>query len=189
MLRSLPAREHVSTPWNNGQGVTTDVLLWPEGAGREDFDIRISLAPIVAEVPFSSFPGIDRHITLIEGAELGLEFDDRHERLLPLVPLYFDSIEAPTSRLPAGAGKVLNVMTRRGVWAAHMQVWRGSGRLTLTADEMLLAYVIAGNWEGARDAASCRLEQGDGLLAEGAGALDLDTPHGTALIARLSRVG
>ena len=46
-------------PWKNGGGSTTEIAVWPNGAGLDEFDWRISLATITQSGPFSFFPGID----------------------------------------------------------------------------------------------------------------------------------
>ncbi|RUM98308.1 HutD family protein [Pseudaminobacter arsenicus] len=125
----LTSEDYRKTPWKNGGGITEDVLLLPQGSSHEDFDIRISRAPIVDESRFSVFPGIDRTITRLGENPLTLCFSDGQETELPyLWPLSFDSALAPSSRLPAGASRVMNVMTRRGRWQAHVCVLRGPAR-------------------------------------------------------------
>ncbi len=86
-LRVLTVSDYTVTPWKNGGGITQDVLLLPQGASQDDFDIRVSLAPIVTEGPFSSFPGIDRHITLLTRERLELVFPAQTRSLARLQPL------------------------------------------------------------------------------------------------------
>ena len=64
MLRFIAKEDYKSVLWENGRGVTSDIFLFPEGATRQSFDIRVSVAPITADAPFSLFTGIDRQITL-----------------------------------------------------------------------------------------------------------------------------
>jgi environmental stress-induced protein Ves len=66
-LTHLPAAERVQTSWKNGGGVTWPIASEPHGASYE-FDWRISLARVAADGPFSSFPGVDRTLTVLEGA-------------------------------------------------------------------------------------------------------------------------
>jgi environmental stress-induced protein Ves len=86
-LKVFRASDYAVVPWKNGGGVTHDVLLLPEGATQEDFDIRLSLAPIVTEGLFSSFPGIDRHITRLSRERLTLLFGQEARELKRLEPL------------------------------------------------------------------------------------------------------
>ncbi len=117
VLRHLPAAGYDTQPWKNGQGVTDEVLLLPEGASRDGFDLRISRASICARGLFSAFPGADRIITVIEGAGLRLDFVDRSVTLAPLEPFAFDTGQTPDG-LPLGQGvRVFNVMAARDVWA------------------------------------------------------------------------
>ena len=67
-------------PWNNGGGTTQDVWLRPGTASQGGFDIRLSLASIDTDGPFSSFPGIDRTITQVAGAPFVLDFGDTVEQ-------------------------------------------------------------------------------------------------------------
>ena len=52
------------TPWRNGGGVTRELLAWPNPA---DWRLRISVADIAADGPFSAFPGVRRWFTLLSG--------------------------------------------------------------------------------------------------------------------------
>ena len=58
---SLPA-----TPWKNGGGLTREIVCMPHGGGLDSFDWRVSIAHIASNGPFSTFPGVDRVITLLE---------------------------------------------------------------------------------------------------------------------------
>ena len=42
------------------------------------FDWRVSLADVTADGPFSAFPGIDRTLTVVEGAGMDLVVDGEH---------------------------------------------------------------------------------------------------------------
>ena len=52
-------------PWKNGGGVTHE--LWRTPKAGPEFDLRISIAEVAANGPFSLFPGVDRIITLLSG--------------------------------------------------------------------------------------------------------------------------
>lgn len=144
----LTPEDYRKTPWKNGHGITEDVLLLPQGSSHEDFDIRVSRAPIVDESRFSVFPGIDRTITRLGENPLTLCFADGRETALPyLSPLSFDSALAPTSRLPAGASRVMNVMTRRGRWQADVSVLHGpaSEKRDVPSGGMIVAHAAKGS--------------------------------------------
>lgn len=117
MLRHLPASGYDTQPWKNGQGLTDEVLLLPEGASRDGFDLRVSRATIGARGLFSAFPGADRIITVIEGEGLVLDFGDHSARLAPLEPHKFDTGLTPDGIPLGGTVRVFNVMASRAAWS------------------------------------------------------------------------
>lgn len=146
-MKLLTSQDYRKTPWKNGRGITEDVLLLPPGSSHEDFDIRISRAPIVDESLFSTFPGIDRTITRLGENPLTLCFADGSEtELAYLSPVSFDSALAPSSRLPAGPSRVMNVMTRRGRWRSKVSVLRQEdpARLAIPANGMVIVHAASG---------------------------------------------
>lgn len=62
----LASDRHFS-PWKNGGGETAEILCHPQGAGFGDFNWRISTARVASSGPFSTFEGIDRILTVLEG--------------------------------------------------------------------------------------------------------------------------
>ena len=124
-MRLLRAADRVATPWKNGGGVTREVAAWPPGVGLDDFDWRVSLADVAADGPFSTFPGVDRILTVIAGESLVLEVDGQSMRLEPGAPFAFPGEASVAARLTAGPVRDLNVMVRRAAWAARVEPWRG----------------------------------------------------------------
>jgi environmental stress-induced protein Ves len=141
-----------ATPWKNGGGVTREIVCQPQGAGVNDFDWRVSIAHIASDGPFSAFPGVDRVITLLsgEGVHLQSEGGDVQHRLdTPLAPFAFAG-EAPIhARLLAGDCHDFNVMTRRAVCSASLQVVRSACDGPVASQGLLMA--VQGHWllEGA----------------------------------------
>ncbi len=100
---ALPAR-----PWRNGGGHTRELLTWPEAG---PWRLRISLADIDTDGPFSAFPGVERWFAVIEGAGVELDFDGAVQPLRAGdEPLRFDGGAAPGCRLIDGATRDLNLM-------------------------------------------------------------------------------
>lgn len=56
-LTRLLAANHRRMPWKNGRGETTEIAVWPEGAGLQDFGWRLSMAGVSEHGAFSAFPG------------------------------------------------------------------------------------------------------------------------------------
>lgn len=191
-LRVIGPSDYRRVKWKNGGGVTQDVLLLPDGATHEDFDIRISLAPIVEEGPFSSFPGIDRHITRLSPTPLALAFANGTKELARLEPLYFDSVLQPRSVLAEGPAWVINVMTRRGRWHAQvMPATAGHGPL-LAAPEggLVVLHAVTGTWQIGDAAGSVLVRPGETLVAGEAQTLRISCdPAGEAVVAFLTPTG
>lgn len=57
--------------WRNGAGETRGICCFPPAT--RDFYWRASIASIASNGEFSSFPGVDRVITLLEGGEVTLD--------------------------------------------------------------------------------------------------------------------
>lgn len=113
-VRSLTAAGRVAVPWKNGGGVTREIVAGPEGAGTDGFRWRVSLADVGADGPFSSFAGVDRTLTMVEGEGMDLTVDGEHRRVDRLfVPWSFPGDLPTDCRLLGGPVVNLNVMWRR----------------------------------------------------------------------------
>jgi environmental stress-induced protein Ves len=99
-------------PWRNGGGVTREVAA-AGGFGGQDFDWRISIADVNVPGPFSTFPGVDRIITLVDGERMDLVIDGVEHVLGLHQTLSFDGASHTSCTLPTGPTRDLNVMTRR----------------------------------------------------------------------------
>jgi environmental stress-induced protein Ves len=115
----VSASDAAPMPWKNGGGVTRELLRLPADAA-DDWTLRISVADIDADGPFSPFPGITRWFAVLAGGGVRLSFPDRVLNVAPHdLPLCFDGADAPGCALLAGPTRDLNVMVRsdRGVVA------------------------------------------------------------------------
>ncbi len=59
-------------PWKNGGGVTRELLAWPEPAS---WRVRISVAEVTADGPFSRFEGVQRWFAVLQGDGVRLTVD------------------------------------------------------------------------------------------------------------------
>src|SRR5271167_4155392 len=64
----------VATPWKNGGGITREALRVP--SDRDPFGWRLSFAQLDRSGPFSDFSGYSRHMVLLRGAGVRLDFAD-----------------------------------------------------------------------------------------------------------------
>jgi hypothetical protein len=112
MPMPIRAAEVAPQAWRNGGGSTRELLAWPAGP---DWKLRLSLADVAADGPFSAFPGVQRWFAVIEGAGVVLTLAEGERRLTPRgEPLCFDGAEAPGCRLIEGPTRDLNLMLRGG---------------------------------------------------------------------------
>jgi environmental stress-induced protein Ves len=163
MIRILRAADRVATPWKNGGGVTREVAVWPPGSDLNAFDWRISIAEVRDEGPFSLFENIDRTLTILEG-RMALAFTDRTVELdAHNAPLAFPG-DVPCFGTPLGGPVTdLNVMTKRGRCAAHVN--RIAGEMKLP-DARHIVVVAIMETAVRVDAESLTLQARDALLIE-----------------------
>lgn len=116
-MKILRARDYRRMPWKNGKGETIEVAVYPENAGLDDFEWRISMASVTTDGPFSTFPGIDRTLSVLtgEGIELSVAGQPPVTLTQNSAPYSFPADQPTTARLINGPITDLNVMTRRGV--------------------------------------------------------------------------
>lgn len=109
----IHADDIAPTPWKNGGGLSRDLLFWPS---IEAWRVRVSLADIGRDGPFSAYPGVERWFAVVEGDGVELQFAQgpRRQRRGD-APLHFDGADAPGCRLLASATRDLNLMLRDGV--------------------------------------------------------------------------
>jgi environmental stress-induced protein Ves len=123
-LRSVRASEVEPTPWRNGGGRTRELFTWPAGP---DWRLRISVADIAADGPFSAFPGVQRWFAVLSGAGVVLRFAQGERRLdAASAPLAFDGAAAPDCDLVAGPTRDLNLMLRGGARGRLERAARGA---------------------------------------------------------------
>jgi uncharacterized protein len=121
-IRSRTLASVAAVPWKNGGGITRELLAWPSA---QDWSIRVSVADIARDGPFSAFPNVERHFAVLEGEGVELEGvgtirrDDQ--------PVSFAGEAARGCRLLSGATRDLNVMIRRDRGRGFLQRLDTSG--------------------------------------------------------------
>ena len=112
----LAAADARSVPWKNGRGTTLEYALWPAEASlaRQDFDWRLSSAPVDEPGPFSVLPGVERILVVTEGAGCVLVHGEHapRARLRRLAPYRFSGAWPTAAELPYGPVRDFNVMFR-----------------------------------------------------------------------------
>lgn len=132
-MRIIRAAECRRMKWKNGGGETIEIAVSPPGASLDDFHWRISMAHVATPGPFSTFPGIDRTLAVIQGAGMELRIAGRGDvRLGPdAAPFAFPGDIPADAALTGGAIDDLNVMTRRGRYRHLLSRLRASGAIVL----------------------------------------------------------
>ncbi|MET0210276.1 MAG: HutD family protein [Burkholderiaceae bacterium] len=109
------ADEVQPTPWRNGGGSTRELLAWPHVA---DWRVRISVADIDQDGPFSAFPGVDRWFGVLSGGGVALQ----GKTLKTSTGLIrFAGEDVPSCTLLDGPTKDFNAMHRRGAGVFNVQ--------------------------------------------------------------------
>jgi uncharacterized protein len=167
-------------PWKNGFGTTREIAIHPFAAGSDDFQWRISIAEVDTAAPFSRFPGIDRHIVLLEGAGFGMTLDGwhRHELTTPFAPFAFPGEADVAVTLAGGATRDFNLMVRRAQARGTVVVWRGAGSHPLDSTTVLV-YAARGDV----DTSDGRLHAGDAWRATASAAGNVTLREGAVALA------
>lgn len=182
----------LAMPWKNGGGTTLQLAISPAGAGLEDFAWRISSAQVAVGGAFSSFPDIDRSLTVLAGKGLCLQREDGRIETLHSggAIAAFPGEEAIDAQLLDGPITDLNLMTRRSLWTHQVQLlkWQGTQELENDAAILLLWNAAQSAVEVNAGGATHQLVAGNGLLIENEpGQLHLHAQRPALLyVARLS---
>lgn len=115
-MRIITPGEFVSQAWRNGGGVTQEVA---RSAPDTPF-WRLSIARVVADGPFSAFPGLMRILTVIEGAGMALDTPLGMLAAEPMLPLQFSGDLPVRGLLPAGPVRDLNLIFDPAQWQARV---------------------------------------------------------------------
>lgn len=120
-------RDVAPQAWRNGGGQTRELLTWPPRAAAsagatEPWQLRVSVADIEADGPFSAYPGVQRYFAVLHGAGVRLRWPNRVCTLeAGDEALAFDGAAPPDGQLPAGPTRDLNLMLQGG---ATGRLWR-----------------------------------------------------------------
>ena len=117
--------EHRAMPWANGRGTSYEIA-----SDRDDTDRwswRVAIAPVVVDGEFSSLPGVDRELVVIEGNGMVLEVDGESVECLPGRVIRFSGDSTTFARLVDGPFVDLGLMTVRDSVIGSMVVIADAG--------------------------------------------------------------
>ncbi|MHB2169584.1 HutD/Ves family protein [Alsobacter sp. R-9] len=169
-MRVIRSSDGRPMPWKNGGGVTTEIVVSPEGASLEGFDWRVSTAHVGRDGPFSTFAGVDRTLSVLGGNGIRLLFGDGEAVALTSSsdPFTFAADRPVDAVLLDAPIDDLNVMTRRGVWFHTVERLSGPGeRRSAVQDGLLVLIAHGGACSVTSEAGTARLAAGDSAVLDG----------------------
>jgi uncharacterized protein len=123
-------------PWANGGGVTRELLAWP---APEDWMVRLSVAEIERNGPFSRLTGVRRWFAVLSGQGVKLRIGGAvHELETSSMPLKFDGSAQTDCELLGGPTRDFNLMVRQG--APRMERVRGTCSKSCRASSLIAVY-------------------------------------------------
>lgn len=137
----IQANSVVPQTWRNGGGQTRELMVWPQGESA--WQMRISLADIESDGPFSPFEDVERWFAVVEGAGVRLRFE-KEEKVMtsPSAPLCFEGGAPPDCELINEPTRDLNLMIRGG--SGKMQIALDRLAWRTTAAQCGLFSAVAG---------------------------------------------
>ena len=130
-MHTVSLADVAEKPWRNGGGVTQELLTWPPEVAASDWQLRISVARIARDGPFSAYPGFERWFAVLQGEGVVLRFANRRLMLgAGSEPVRFEGAAAPNCDLLDGPTQDLNLMARS-------DAGRGAMRLAHAGEEWL----------------------------------------------------
>jgi environmental stress-induced protein Ves len=147
--------EHTPMPWANGRGTSYEVAR----GGGDDWSWRVAIAPVIEAGPFSSLPGVDRHLVVMDKAPLSLTIDGESREVQQGELVSFAGESAVESFLPQGHTRDCGLMVRRG---------RTTGSMTVVSSGVVDARILVSvtRMSVVCEGEEISLEAGDAMIGE-----------------------
>ena len=135
--QTIQLRDVKPTPWRNGGGTTRELVAWPN---TQAWQWRASVAEVTQAGAFSTFAGVQRWFSVLEGDGVCLTIDGhRHVLSKADSPLEFDGAARTECELLGGATQDFNLMVRNPA-KARMQRVIDCLKLTTSAPNIVAVY-------------------------------------------------
>jgi len=184
--RQIALADTPPTPWKNGGGTTCELLAWPT---PQDWTLRLSVAQVDADGPFSRFDGITRWFAVLAGAGVRLHMADAgqtHSLDAFSSPLVFDGALGVDCTLIDGPTQDFNLMVRsarhpqtrmqrfkgqadwKGTTPTLLAVWANTAPATLRLQDHAAVSLKPGTlaWAALDAAQALAVHSDDALLME-----------------------
>ena len=112
--------EHRAMPWANGKGTSYEVAS--DRDASDQWSWRVAISPVVQDGSFSSLPGVDRQLVVVDGKGMVLNIDGKSMKCLPDQVVQFSGDATTIARLVDGPVIDLGLMTVRGSVSGTMNV-------------------------------------------------------------------
>jgi environmental stress-induced protein Ves len=144
-MKLIQQADYRVMPWKNGGGITTEIHVSPPSTSP--FDWRVSMAQVGTDGPFSIFTGYDRHIMVLAGNGMSLDFAGGDSVVLkPLKPFSFSGDAVITGRLLQGAVVDFNLMINRRFGAGTLTSCKTTGTYDVEGGPGLtVVHILNGN--------------------------------------------
>ena len=169
-MHTVSLAQVAAQPWRNGGGVTQELLAWPAGeVATSDWQLRISVARIESDGPFSAYPGVERWFAVLQGEGVVLHFANRRLMLgAGSEPVRFEGAAAPGCDLLDGPTQDLNLMVRSDAGRGAMLLARG-GEEWLSTARLRAAFTLDAATLQVDDSDAATLPAGTLAWCDGAG--------------------
>lgn len=175
-------------PWRNGLGSTLEIATDAAEPGGP-WSWRLSFADVPARASFSVFPGIDRHLALLEGDGLALERGAERVQVPREGAAFAFAGEDAIVGDPIGPGvRDANLMVDRRRWWGTLEIMRSSGRRSISIDSDVALIHL----HGGADSAEFQIGHESSPLPAGStlvcgGTVSVTAARATLVVARLVR--
>lgn len=173
--------------WKNGLGSTLEIATDASETGGT-WTWRLSFADVPVRGPFSRFPGIDRHLAMLEGRGLVLERGAERLNVPREGPAVAFAGEDDIVGAPSGDGvRDANLMIDRTRWSGSLELRRVTEPRSISVDSDLTLIHLVRTEQAARftvGEASGIMGQHSTLVAHGS--VSMHAEHCTLVIARLA---
>lgn len=185
-------------PWKNGLGTTLEIATDAAELGGP-WSWRLSLADVPSRAPFSAFPGIDRHLAVLDGLGMRLhhgqaDTDSPAQRSIEIPregTAFAFAGEASYVGEPVGSGvRDANLMLDRRRWRGSLEILRIASECSMVTDaDLTLVYAAEGTCflPDERKHESLHLPEGSTVLLEGHATIVAS--QCTLVVARIRSVG
>ena len=165
--RVLRAADYRRERWQNGGGWTTELAARRPSA-EAAFDWRISIAEIDGDGAFSTFPGCDRQIAVIDGPGMEIAFAEAEPIRLDqrLKFAAFAGEWNAHGRLLGGPVRDFNIIVRRAAFRADVLHRPLVGPMVFLPEPATWFVWLAAGRAELKDTGEAELAAGDSLLIE-----------------------